>query len=102
MCGTQSARFWIVILSQTLSKSRFGNTGATKLLRRFCTDQFRLRRSCLKKRRRFVASEEPKYTVVFQGLEGSKPTTIHRTGGEVEESHVNHQTLYKQKNRHPW
>lgn len=54
------------------------------------------------KRRRFVASEEPKYTVGFQGLEGSKPTTIHRTGGEVEESHVNHQTLYKQKNRHPW
>src|SRR6478736_5001299 len=98
MCGTQSARFWIVIRLPTSSRSRFVSIGATKLLRRFCTDQFRLRRSCLRKRRRFAASEKPKYTVVFQGLEGSKPTTIGRTGGEVEEGHVNHQTLYKKKN----
>src|SRR4030095_2519203 len=96
-----SARFWIAIRLLISSRSRFVNTGATKLLHRFCTDQFRLRRSCLKKRRRFAASEEPQHIVIFQGLEGLKPTTIRDNRGEVEESHVNNQTLYKQKTRHP-
>src|SRR4029077_14036525 len=75
MCETPSAQSWIVILSQTSSRSRFANIDATKLCRLFCTDRFRSHRCWPKKRRHFVVSEEAPHAIVFQGREGSQPTS---------------------------
>src|SRR5512132_2630569 len=97
MCGTQSARFWIVIRLPTSSRSRFASIGATKSRRRFSTVRFRLRRRCPKDGSRFAASEEPRYAITFQGRQGAKPTTIRRRCGEVGENHVNHQIFFKQE-----
>src|SRR6476646_12157933 len=52
-----------------------------------------------KKKRHFAASEEPLHAIAFQGRQGPKPTIIRQTGGEVEENHVSHQTLFNWKNR---
>src|SRR6266705_6433986 len=84
MCETQSAQSWIVILSQTSSRSRFANIDATKLRRLFCTDRFCLHRCCPKERRHFAASEEPRHAIAFQGHQGAKPTIIRQTCGEEE------------------
>src|SRR6476646_849224 len=99
MCETPSAQSWIVILSQTSSRSRFANIDATKLRRLFCTDRFRLRRRYPKKRRHFAAGEEARHAIVFQGRQGSKQTIIRQTCGEVGENHVNDETLFNQKHR---
>src|ERR1043166_6004511 len=98
MCGTQSARFWIVIHSPISSRSRFASIGATRSRRLFSTVRFRLRRRCPKNGSRFAPSEEPWQTITFQGREGAKPAVIPQKAGEVGENHVNHQTLFKQKN----
>src|SRR5206468_10908849 len=58
-----------------------------------------LRRCCPKNWSRFAASEEPRHVITFQGREGAKPIIIRQTCGEVGESHVNHQALYKPKTR---
>src|SRR6266550_931275 len=42
-----------------------------------------------------------RHAITFQGREGAKPTIIRQTLGEVEDNHVNDQTLFKQKNRCP-
>src|SRR6266404_8593339 len=99
MCETPSAQSWIVILSQTSSRSRFANIDATKLRRLFCTDRFRLHRCCPKERRHFAASEEPRHAIAFQGAQGTKPTIIRQTCGEVGENHVNSKILFNQKHR---
>src|SRR5215468_4936182 len=78
MCEMPLAQFWTVILSPTSLKSLFANIGATKLHRLFYTAQFRLRRCCPKKRRRFAASEEPQYAINFQGPAGASHTTAAR------------------------
>src|SRR5438132_1922865 len=101
MCGTQSARFWIVIRLPTSSRSRFANIAATKLRRRSCTDRYRLCRCCPRKRRHFAASEGPGQTIAFQGREGAKLTIIPQNCGEVGEKHVNHQMLFKQEDSCP-
>src|SRR4030095_5567324 len=80
-----SAPCSIVSLLQISSRSRFANIVAIKLRRLFCTARFRLHRWCPNTRSHFAASEEPQHTVIFQGLEGSNPTTIRHTRDEVGE-----------------
>jgi len=87
---TSSVLSWIAILSQTSSRSRFANIGATKLPRLFCTARFRLHRCCPNTRRHFAASEEPRHAIAFQGRQGAEPTIIRQRGGEGGANHVSH------------
>src|SRR5439155_16856725 len=89
-CKTPSVLSWIAILSQTSSRSRFANIGATKLPRLFCTARFRLHRCCPNTRRHFAASEEPRHAIAFQGRQGAEPTIIRQRGGEGGANHVSH------------
>src|ERR1043166_650031 len=98
MCGTPSARFWIVIRWQTLSSDLFANIGATKLRRLFCTARFRLRRCWRKKRRHFAARERPRHAIAFQDRQGGKPIITRQRCGKGGKNRVSHELLLNEKN----